>query len=48
MGKLSDLMISLQEEITEGFMSFEDIAAKYDVPLEWVIEAGRQLEESEL
>jgi hypothetical protein len=43
MSKVGDLLISLQEEITEGFLTFEAIAAKYEVPISWVEEAAAQL-----
>ena len=43
MSKVSDLMIDLQEEIESGFLTFEQIAAKYEVPLSWVDEAAKQL-----
>jgi hypothetical protein len=43
MSKVSDLLIDLQEEIELGFLSFEAIAAKYDVPLSWVDEAANDL-----
>jgi hypothetical protein len=41
MSKISDLMIDLQEEIESGFLTFEQIAAKYEVPLNWVDEAAK-------
>ena len=41
MSKIGDLMISIQEEIESGFLSFEQIAAKYDAPLSWVDEAAK-------
>lgn len=45
MSKMSDLMISIQEEIESGFLSFAEIAAKYEVPTSWVDEAARELVE---
>lgn len=36
MSKMSDLQISIQEELSAGRLSFAEIAAKYDIPLSWV------------
>ena len=33
---MSELMIDLMEEIERGELSFEQIAAKFNVPLSWV------------
>ena len=33
---MSDLQISIQEELSAGRLSFAEIAAKYDIPLSWV------------
>ncbi len=44
MGKINDLLIQLQDAIIQSDDSYETIAAEYDVPLEWVIEAGRQID----
>lgn len=43
MSKIGDLMIDLQEEIELGFLSFDAIAAKYEVPRSWVDEAANEL-----
>ena len=43
MSKIGDLMISLQEAIEAGDMTFDQIAAYYEVPLSWVEEAYEQL-----
>ena len=36
MSKMSDLQISIQEELSAGRLSFAEIAIKYDIPLSWV------------
>ena len=46
MSRMSELSIDLQDAIISG-QSFEDIAAQYDVPLEWVLEAEKELLEYE-
>ena len=46
MSYMSELSIALQDAIISG-QSFEDIAAQYDVPLEWVLEAEKELLEYE-
>ena len=43
MSKMGDLMISLQDAIEAGELTFEEIAAEYDVPLEWVESANEEL-----
>ena len=43
MSAMSNLMVDLMEELRDGFLSFEDIAAKYEVPVSWVSEAAEQL-----
>ena len=36
MARLKDIMIVLQEEIYKGDLTLEQIAVKYDVPMDWV------------
>jgi hypothetical protein len=36
---MSDLLIDIQCDLEEGILSFAEIAAKYEVPVTWVIEA---------
>lgn len=43
MSKMSDLLISIQEEIERGTMSFEQIANYFGVPFSWVDEAAKEL-----
>ena len=43
MSKMGDLMISLQDAIEAGELTFAEIAAEYDVPLEWVVQANENL-----
>ena len=39
MSRMSDLLIDIQEDLEEGILSYAEIAAKYEVPVTWVIEA---------
>ena len=43
MSGMSNLMVDLQEELELGFLTFDQIAAKYEVPVSWVQEAAEQL-----
>ena len=36
MSKMSDLQISIQDDLNAGLLSFAEIATKYDIPLSWV------------
>lgn len=44
---MRDLIISLQEELSLGVLSFSEIARKYEVPTSWVQEAWDLLCEQE-
>jgi len=35
---MSELLIDIQEDLDEGILSFAEIAAKYEVPVTWVVE----------
>ena len=43
MSAMSNLMVDLQEELEQGFLTFDQIAAKYEVPVSWVTEAAEQM-----
>jgi len=43
MSKMSDLMLSLQEALEAGQLTFQEIAAEYNVPLDWVEAANEEL-----
>lgn len=43
MSGMSNLMTDLQDELEQGFLTFDQIAAKYEVPESWVQEAAEQL-----
>jgi hypothetical protein len=47
MSKMSDLLISIQDDLNEGKLSASEIAAKYEVPLSWVDEAFMALQYDE-
>jgi len=47
MSKMSDLSIAIQEALMDGSKTFEEIAAELEVPLDWVLEADRELAEYE-
>ena len=39
MSRMSDLMLDIQEDLQDCKLSYAEIAAKYEVPVTWVIEA---------
>lgn len=43
MSKMADLMIDIQDDIAAGLLSFQEIAAKYDVPFAWVDSAATEM-----
>ena len=43
MSRMNDLVIDLMDEIREGFLSFDEIATKYEVPVAWVNEAAEMV-----
>jgi hypothetical protein len=47
MSKVSELNISIQEDIMDGRLSFAEIAAKHEVPLSWVDEVVGEMVEQE-
>ena len=47
MAKMKDIMIVLQEEINKGELTLEQIAVKYDVPMDWVDTAFGEVVEQE-
>ena len=47
MSKMSDLQISIQEDIQAGLLSFAEIATKYNMPMSWVEHAADELAEQE-
>lgn len=40
MSRMSDLAIDIQCDLEDGELSFAEIAAKYEVPVTWVIEVN--------
>lgn len=44
MGRMSDLMIQIQDDLANG-LSFEEIAKRNEVPISWVSEAADMAEE---
>jgi hypothetical protein len=47
MSKVSELILSIQEDIMDGRLSFAGIAAKHEVPLSWVDEVAGEMVEQE-
>ncbi len=43
MSKMSNLMISIQEDLNAGRLSFAEIAAKHEIPLDWVDAAASEM-----
>lgn len=44
---MSELILDLQEAIAEGYLSFGEIAQRFEVPLSWVVEAAEMMGEYE-
>ena len=45
MSYMSELAIDIQEAIEAGELTFAQIAAKYNVPLDWVVQVNEELAE---
>ena len=45
MSKMSNLMIAIQEDLIAGRLSFDEIAAKNEVPIEWVDSVAAEMAE---
>lgn len=43
MGRMSDLMIQIQEDLATGQYSFAEIARRNSVPVSWVEEANTEM-----
>lgn len=43
MSQMSNLMIAIQEDIEAGLLSFTEIAAKHEVPFDWVDNVAMEL-----
>ena len=43
MSKMSNLMISIQEDLNAARLSFAEIAAKHEIPLDWVDAAASEM-----
>ena len=43
MSQMSNLCLAIEEDITDGLLSFREIATKHQVPLSWVEEVWTQL-----
>ena len=43
MSKMSNLMIAIQEDLSVGLLSFAEIAAKHEVPLDWVDSVANEM-----
>lgn len=43
MSRMSDLMISISEEIERGVLTFNEIADRFGVPLSWVDEVAVEM-----
>jgi len=47
MSKMSNLVLSIQEDILDGRLSFAEIATKHEVPVSWITEVYCEIIESE-
>ena len=45
MSKMGDLLISIQEDLNAGRLSFAEIATKYEVPFDWVDSVAAEMAE---
>ena len=45
MSAMSDLIISIQDEVNKGELSFAEIADLFEVPVSWVDQAALMLQE---
>ena len=45
MSKMSDLQISIQEDLNAGLLSFAEIAEKHEIPFEWVDNVAAEMAE---
>ena len=43
MSKMSNLMIAIQEDLNAARLSFTEIAAKHEVPLDWVDSVANEM-----
>jgi len=43
MSKMSNLVLAIQEDIEAGLLSFDEIAAKHEVPYDWVDEVAVEM-----
>ena len=43
MSRMSNLVIAIQEDIEAGLLSFDEIAAKHEVPYDWVDEVAVEM-----
>jgi len=43
MSKMSNLMIAIQEDLNAARLSFAEIAAKHEVPLDWVDSVANEM-----
>ena len=43
MSKMSNLLISIQEDLLAGRLTFQEIAAKLEIPLDWVDAAASEM-----
>ena len=45
MSKMSNLLISIQEDLLAGRLTFQEIAEKHEVPFEWVDNVAAEMAE---
>jgi hypothetical protein len=45
MSKMSDLQISIQDDLNAGLLSFAEIAEKHEIPFEWVDNVAAEMAE---
>lgn len=47
MSKMGELVFDIQEAISEGYLSFREIAYRFEVPYDWVVTIAEEMSEEE-
>lgn len=45
MSKVNDLVMDIQDAIREGYLSFREIAQRFEVPYDWVTAVAEEMAE---
>lgn len=47
MSKMSSLVLDIEEYIRDGYLSFHEIAARLEIPYDWVLTVAEQMHDQE-